>query len=53
MIWLMKIMFLSLNLTTILQEDEDEDDEIERLIKAAEKERAALLEKPVPAPPPR
>ena len=43
------------NLTTILQEDEDEDedDEIERLIKAAEKERAALLEKPVPAPPPR
>merc|ERR1712062_766991 len=32
---------------------EDEDDEIERLIKAAEKERAALLEKPVPAPPPR
>ena len=51
MIWLMKIMFLSPNLTTILQEDED--DEIERLIKAAEKERAALLEKPVPAPPPR
>ena len=50
----MKIMFLSPNLTTaILQEDEDEDDEIERLIKAAEKERAALLEKPVPAPPPR
>ena len=48
----MKIMFLSPNLTTaILQEDED--DEIERLIKAAEKERAALLEKPVPAPPPR
>ena len=41
------------NLTTILQDDEDEDDEIERLIKAAEKERAALLEKPVPAPPPR
>merc|ERR1712062_927008 len=36
-----------------IQEDEDEDDEIERLIKAAEKERAALLEKPVPAPPPR
>merc|ERR1712004_203443 len=32
---------------------EDEDEEIERLIKAAEKERAALLEKPVPAPPPR
>ena len=53
MILRMKIMFLSPNLTTILQEDEDEDDEIERLIKAAEKERAALLEKPVPAPPPR
>ena len=33
--------------------DADEDDEIERLIKAAEKERAALLEKPIPAPPPR
>merc|ERR1712004_791451 len=32
---------------------EDEDDEIERLIKAAQKERAALLEKPIPAPPPR
>lgn len=32
---------------------EDEDDEIERLIKAAEQEKAAILEKPVPAPPPR
>ena len=40
---------------------EDEDDEIERLIKAAERERAAVLERPVasqqaspgPAPPPR
>jgi len=41
------------NAGTEIQEDEDEDDEIERLIKAAEKERAALLEKPVPAPPPR
>ena len=40
-------------LTAIPQDEEDEDDEIERLIKAAEKERAALLEKPVPAPPPR
>jgi len=36
-----------------VQDDEEEDDEIERLIKAAEKERAALLEKPIPAPPPR
>jgi len=36
-----------------VQADDDEDDEIERLIKAAEKERAALLEKPIPAPPPR
>merc|ERR1712190_458059 len=41
------------NAGTEIQEDEDEEDEIERLIKAAEKERAALLEKPVPAPPPR
>merc|ERR1719397_1915208 len=36
-----------------IQDDDDEDDEIERLIKAAQKERAALLEKPIPAPPPR
>ena len=43
MILRMKIMFLSPNLTAILQVDEDEDDE--RLIKAAEKERSA--------PPPR
>jgi len=41
------------NAGTELQDEEDEDDEIDRLIKAAEKERAALLEKPVPAPPPR
>merc|ERR1712013_695767 len=40
------------NAVTEIQDEED-DDEIERLIKAAEKERAALLEKPVPAPPPR
>merc|ERR1712181_99217 len=36
-----------------IQDGDDEDDEIERLIKAAQKERAALLEKPIPAPPPR
>ena len=47
----LKVPILKLNCNE--QDDEEEDDEIERLIKAAEKERAALLEKPIPAPPPR